>query len=123
MEFESVENIDKSEFLPLGTVKQEMLDTANVIDEDVSIEGTSENSEINNATTNRRASDASETNNPVCDSAEKQVKTSAIFFHSNILLWLKTPKYRLKIGYFCSQIDFICIENPVKVQFHNNYIN
>lgn len=81
MDFDILENMDKSEFLPLGTVKQEMLDTANGIDENVSTEGNTESSEINSATENRRTSDAAETNNPVCDSAEKQVKLQHFLFH------------------------------------------
>lgn len=76
---ESLESMDKTEFLPLGTVKQEMLDTGNGItggsDNANSADATetsAENSEINSATTNN-GSDAVEVNNPVCDSAEKQV--------------------------------------------------
>lgn len=71
MDFETLENMDKSEFLPLGTVKQEMLDTGNAVSSHAT-EPNAENNGINSATTNN-ASDAVEVNNPVCDSAEKQV--------------------------------------------------
>lgn len=72
MDFETLENMDKSEFLPLGTVKQEMLDTGNGIGANAT-EKVVENNEINSATTNN-ASDGVEVNNPVCDSVEKQVR-------------------------------------------------
>lgn len=76
MDIENLENMDKSEFLPLGTVKQELLDTANGIADETT--GTNAvNSEMINATTNIGSngdSDGAETNNPVCDSAEKQVE-------------------------------------------------
>lgn len=73
MDFESLENMDKSEFLPLCcTVKQELLDTANGID-DGKTETNAEHNEINSATPNI-VSAAAEVNNPDCDSAEKQVK-------------------------------------------------
>lgn len=73
MDFESLENMDKSEFLPLGTVKQEVLDPANGID---NVEA-AENTAINSATTNNTLEPV-EINNPVCDSAEKQVKCRTI---------------------------------------------
>lgn len=73
MDFDSLENMDKSEFLPLGTVKQELLDSVNVMDDETMTERISENTEINSATANVGASNTVETNNPVCDSAEKQV--------------------------------------------------
>lgn len=72
MDFESLENMDKSEFLPIGTVKQETVDTAgNGISSDAT-ETVADNNEINSAST-KNGSDAVEVNNPVCDSAEKQV--------------------------------------------------
>lgn len=73
MDFEGLVNMDKSEFLPLGTVKQELLDPANGIDSDIA-ETIAENTGINSATTNNTTAEPAEVNNPVCDSAEKQVK-------------------------------------------------
>lgn len=77
---ESLENMDKTEFLPLGTVKQEMIDTGNGIsggsnnaNSGDATETNGENNEINSATTNN-GSDPIEVINPVCDSAEKQVR-------------------------------------------------
>ena len=76
---ESLESMDKTEFLPLGTVKQEMIDTGNGISggsdnaNSDATETNAENNEINSATTNN-GSDAVEVTNPVCDSAEKQVR-------------------------------------------------
>lgn len=76
MDFETAENMDKSEFLPLGTVKQEMLEPSNGISTDAT-RTTAENNDITHdvstATTNNESTDTAETNNPVCDSAEKQV--------------------------------------------------
>lgn len=79
MDFENLENMDKNEFVALGTaVKQEMVD--NGIADDTSAETTAETSagsnEINSATTASNTPDATETTNPVCDSAEKQVNKS-----------------------------------------------
>lgn len=74
MDFENLQTMDKSEFLPLGTVKQELLDAANGITNDA--DATEKTIQIN--------SDDSETveaTNPVCDSAEKQVN----YLHVNIL--------------------------------------
>lgn len=76
MDIENLENMDKSEFLPLGTVKQEMMDTANGIAEETTATN-AENSDMINATVNIGSAgdgDGAETNNPVCDSAEKQVE-------------------------------------------------
>lgn len=77
MDFESLENMDKSEFLPLGAVKQEMLDPANGNDNVEAAETSAENITINCATTNNTLEPV-EINNPVCDSAEKQVKCHTI---------------------------------------------
>lgn len=71
MDIESLENMDKSEFLPLSVVKQELLDTANGIDNETT-ETVAENNEINSASINDTVEPV-EINNPVCDSAEKQV--------------------------------------------------
>lgn len=78
MDFENIENMDKNEYVALGTtVKQEMVD--NGIADDTVAETTAETSagsnEINSATTGNNTQDAAEINNPVCDSAEKQVWT------------------------------------------------
>lgn len=72
MDIESLENMDKSEFLPLSVVKQELLDTANGIDNNERTETVAENNEINSASTNDTVEPV-EIINPVCDSAEKQV--------------------------------------------------
>lgn len=81
MEFETLENMDKSEFLPLGAVKQEMLDTGNGISIGANATKTvAENNEINSATTNN-TSDSVEVNNPVCDSVEKQVRIKEMQNH------------------------------------------
>lgn len=72
MNFESSENMDKSEFLPLGAVKQEIVDTANGIGNNTT-ETVTENNGINSETTSNNASNTVEVNNPDCDSVEKQV--------------------------------------------------
>lgn len=77
MDFENLENMDKNEFVALGgtTVKQEMVE--NIIADDTATETIAETSagsnEINSAATASNTPDATETNNPVCDSVEKQV--------------------------------------------------
>lgn len=86
MDFENLENMDKSEFLPLGSVKQELIDTANGVANDPAVLPTNENNEINSATTNS-APDAAETNTPVCDSAEKQVTFILSTLLTLIRLW------------------------------------
>lgn len=73
MDFENLENMDKSEFLPLGPVKQELIDAANSAADDPAVLPSNESHEINSATTNT-APDVAETNTPICDSAEKQVR-------------------------------------------------
>lgn len=83
MDFESLENMDKSEFLPLGTVKQELLDPANGISDDAT-KATAENDDVSVATTINDSSDSAETNNPVCDSADKQVREIFLIFFSFI---------------------------------------
>lgn len=67
MDFESLENMDKSEFFPLSTIKQELLDTASTGDETTIVPqaNTMDKTNTNN--------DAGEITNPVCDSADKQV--------------------------------------------------
>lgn len=97
MDFANLENMDKSEFLPLGTVKQEMLDPVNGIGvETANLTANltaNENNEINSATANI-APDVAETNNPVCDSAEKQVKMIRITeYYRVVLLNTKRLKY------------------------------
>lgn len=72
MDFETAESVDKNEFVALGTtVKQEMID--NGIADDATAETMAGSNEINSATTASNTPDATETNNPVCDSVEKQV--------------------------------------------------
>lgn len=72
MDFENLENMEKNEFVALGTnVKQELVD--NGIVDDTAAETTAGSNEINSASTASNIPDANETNNPVCDSAEKQV--------------------------------------------------
>lgn len=93
MDFANLENMDKSEFLPLGTVKQEMLDPVNGIGVETANLTANENNEINSATANI-APDVAETNNPVCDSAEKQVKMIQITeYYRVVLLNTKRLKY------------------------------
>lgn len=71
-----LDNIDKSEFVALGaTVKQEMVDNG-IIDDSTAetmAETPAGSNEINSATMASTTPDATETINPVCDSAEKQV--------------------------------------------------
>lgn len=91
MDFENTDtNADKNEFVALGTtVKQEMVD--NGIADDTAAETMAEPSagsnEINCATTASNTPDATETNNPVCDSVEKQVWTKIELKSLLILLW------------------------------------
>lgn len=76
MDFENLENMDKNEYVALGTtVKQEMVD--NIITDDAAAETIADPSagsnEINSAAMASNAPDGTETNNPMCDSVEKQV--------------------------------------------------
>lgn len=76
MEFENSDTMDK--YHPMGTVKQELIDSVNgVSDESDVIMMSNEKNEINSATGN---STVAETNTPVCDSAEKQVGFFVLFF-------------------------------------------
>lgn len=121
MDFANLENMDKSEFLPLGTVKQEMLDPANGIDDGTA----NENNEINSATANN-VPDVAETNNPVCDSAEKQVRMIRVTkYYRAVFLNMKrlhTTGFRMKEtfslflqhakvrSFCCEQFSTICIK-------------
>lgn len=85
MDFENLENMDKNEFVALGTtVKQEMVDNGIVEDSlpETMAETPAGSNEINSATAASNTADATEPINPVCDSAEKQV--NQIFSSSNI---------------------------------------
>lgn len=64
MDIATLENMDKSEFFPLTTVKQED-------DGETNCTETSEQDTVSNGTPVTR--DANELVNPVCDSADKQV--------------------------------------------------
>lgn len=64
MDIAALENMDKSEFLPLTTVKNE---------DDGESNGTETSDTGISANSTPVTSDANEIANPVCDSAEKQV--------------------------------------------------
>lgn len=64
MDIEALENMDKSEFLPLTAVKQEDDGESNCT------ETSAKNTAANSTPV---TSDANEIANPVCDSADKQV--------------------------------------------------
>lgn len=85
MDFENLETMDKNEFVAFGTtVKQEMIDNGSVDDAtaETMAETSAGSNEINSATTGNNTPDAMDTINPVCDSAEKQVKQIISFIKS-----------------------------------------
>lgn len=69
---ESMESMDKSEFFPLDTIKQELLDAGSAAGD--SATNGAETAKNTNGTTDNSNGDYNESANAVCDSAEKQVK-------------------------------------------------